>query len=157
LYDMGAAVEDGWDAGERAVVPALHALGVRRLDALVVSHGDADHAGGLEAVRRRFPAPRLLAPEGAGIGDAFACLGGSGWQHDGVRFRILHPPLHFPYLRNESSCVVRIETVHGALLLPGDIGEAVEERLVGRIPGELAADVVVVPHHGSRHSSTAGF
>ena len=157
LYDMGAAVEDGWDAGERAVIPALQALGVRRLDALVVSHADADHAGGLAAVRRRFPAPRLLAPEGSGIEGALACLGGSGWQQDGVRFRILHPPLHFPYLRNESSCVVRIETAHGAMLLPGDIGEAVEERLVGRMPAELAADVVVVPHHGSRHSSTPGF
>lgn len=157
LYDMGPAVRDGYDAGERAVVPALHALGVRRVDAMVASHGDADHAGGLPAVLRRFPAPRLLAPEGAGIDGAAACLAGEAWQRDGVRFRFLHPPLHFPYLRNEASCVLRIETAHGAVLLPGDIGEAIETRLVGRIPDELPAEVVLVPHHGSRHSSTPGF
>ena len=157
LYDMGPAVPDGYDAGERTVVPALHALGVRGVDMLVASHGDADHAGGLGAVRRRFPAGRLLAPEGAGIEGASDCLGGSGWQRDGVGFRFLHPPMHFPYLRNESSCVLRIETAHGAILLAGDIGEAIEERLVARVPEDLAADVVLVPHHGSRHSSTPGF
>ncbi|MGY1457303.1 DNA internalization-related competence protein ComEC/Rec2 [Luteimonas sp. A534] len=157
LYDMGPAVRDGYDAGERAVVPALHALGVRRVDALVVSHDDADHAGGLDAVRRRFPGKRLLAPDGADIDDAADCLAGSGWQRDGVTFRFLHPPLHFPYLRNESSCVLRIETAHGAILLPGDIGEAIEQRLVGRVPEDLPAHVVLVPHHGSRHSSTGEF
>ncbi len=157
LYDMGPAVRDGWDAGERAVVPALQALGVRRIDTMVASHADADHAGGLDAVRRRFPGAPLFAPAGAGIEGAADCLAGSGWQRDGVRFRFLHPPLHFPYLRNEASCVLRIETAHGAILLPGDIGEAVEERLAGRVPGDLPADVVAVPHHGSRHSSSAGF
>ena len=55
LYDMGPAIPDGFDAGERAVIPALHALGVRRLDLAVVSHGDNDHAGGLRAVARRSP------------------------------------------------------------------------------------------------------
>lgn len=157
LYDMGPAIPEGYDAGERTVVPALHALGVRRLHTMVVSHGDADHAGGLAAVRRRFPAPRLLAPQGAGIDGAAPCLAGTQWRRDGVAFRILHPPLHFPYLRNEASCVLRIETAHGAMLLVGDIGVPVEERLVGRVPGDLPADVVVVGHHGSRHSSTPGF
>src|SRR5690606_10037647 len=54
LYDMGPKVPHGFDAGERVVVPSLQALGVRRLDVAVVSHGDADHAGGWDAVRRRF-------------------------------------------------------------------------------------------------------
>src|SRR5690606_8645644 len=74
LYDAGPAVRDGFDAGERVVVPALHALGVRRVDAMVVSHGDADHAGGLEAVRGRFPVQRLLVPEGVDIAGASNCL-----------------------------------------------------------------------------------
>lgn len=68
LYDMGPAVPDGYDAGERVVLPALHALGVRRVHALVASHADLDHAGGLAAVRRRFPAAPLFAPEHAGLG-----------------------------------------------------------------------------------------
>src|SRR5690606_20170081 len=65
LYDMGPALPDGFDAGERAVVPALHALGVGRLDAAVISHGDNDHAGGWAAVDRAFPVAALLAPEGS--------------------------------------------------------------------------------------------
>ena len=157
LYDMGPAILDGYDAGERAVVPALHALGVRRLDTMVVSHGDSDHAGGLDAVRRRFSAATAYAPEGAGIDGMTPCLSGAVWQRDGVRFRFLHPTPHFPYLGNEASCVLRIETAHGAALLTGDIGEVVERGLVRREPEALRADVVVVSHHGSAHSSDAGF
>lgn len=66
LYDTGPATIDGFDAGARAVVPALHGLGVRRLDAATISHGDDDHAGGWDAVSRlRFPVAALLAPEGS--------------------------------------------------------------------------------------------
>ena len=157
LYDMGPAILDGYDAGERAVVPALHALGVRRLDAMVVSHGDSDHAGGLDAVKRRFPAAAAYAPEGAGIDDTAPCVSGATWHRDGVRLRFLHQTPHFPYLGNEASCVLRIETAHGSALLTGDIGEVLERSLVRREPDALRADVVVVPHHGSTHSSDADF
>ena len=126
LYDMGPAVPEGFDAGERAVVPVLHARGVRRLDRMMVSHADLDHIGGLDAVRREIRADALFAPDGAGVQDARPCLAGSSWSWDGVRFRVLHPPPYFPYLANEASCVLRIETRHGAVLLTGDIGEAIE-------------------------------
>lgn len=166
LFDAGPAVRDGFDAGERAVVPALHALGVRRLDALVASHGDNDHAGGIAAVLRAFPVPAPWAP--AGIhGDAVRglrtrdCVGGSGWEWDGVRLRFLHPPAHFPYLKNESSCVLRIETRHGSALLTSDIGEVVERDLVRRAAGSgpetVQAQVVLVAHHGSSGSSDPDF
>jgi competence protein ComEC len=157
LYDMGPAVLDGYDAGERAVVPTLHALGVRRLSMAVVSHGDGDHAGGLEAVRRQFPPDLAFAPAGAGISGAAPCVAGTGWSRDGVRFRFLHPPEHFPYLRNEASCVLRVETPHGTALLTGDIGEVIERGLVARHARDLRAEVVVAAHHGSRHSSGNDF
>lgn len=157
LYDMGPAVKDGFDAGERAVVPALHALGVPRLDRAVVSHGDNDHAGGLEAVRRAIPVTRLSAPEGAGVPAAGPCLAGQAWSWDGVRFRYLHPAPYFPYLGNEASCVLRIESRHGTVLLLGDVGEVIERRLLHDDPAALRAEVLLVAHHGSAGSSDPDF
>ncbi|QWP74912.1 ComEC/Rec2 family competence protein [Lysobacter sp. K5869] len=166
LFDAGPAVRDGFDAGERAVAPALHALGVRRLDAAVASHGDQDHAGGWAAVLRAFPAPLRFAPSGI-EGEAVrglqphVCEAGREWRWDGVRLRFLHPPAHFPYLRNESSCVLRIDSEHGSALLTGDIGEVIERDLVRRAaqsPDDtLRADVVLVAHHGSAESSDPAF
>ena len=153
LYDTGPAVPQAYDAGERVVVPALQALGVRRLDAIVVSHGDADHAGGFGAVQRRFAAPVVFTPQWDRVPGASPCLAGSQWEMDGVRFRFLHPDLHFPAFRNPSSCVLRVETTHGAALLPGDIDAVVERLLVRRDPEAFAADIVVAAHHGSRTSS----
>ena len=157
LYDMGPAVRDGFDAGERAVVPALRALGVARLDRAVVSHGDNDHAGGLAAVRLVFPIMPTVAPAQSGVSATTPCQAGQAWSWDGVRFRFLHPPPFFPYLRNEASCVLRIETDHGAALLTGDIGAVIERELVRRDPSGVHADIVVVAHHGSAGSSDPAF
>ena len=157
LYDMGPAVRDGFDAGDRAVVPTLHALGVRKLDAAIVSHGDNDHAGGWPAVQRQFPAVRVFAPEGSPTPATRRCVAGQSWQWDGVRFRVLHPTPDFPYLKNESSCVLRIESAHGSALLTGDIGEVIEAMLLRRDPGALRGDVVLAAHHGSAGSSTQAF
>lgn len=157
LYDMGPATRDGFDAGERAVVPALHALGVRRLDAAMLSHGDNDHAGGWPAVARTFPVAALMAPTGSPVPGIEACVAGQSWEWDGVRFRMLHPTPWFPYLGNEASCVLRIETVHGSALLTGDIGDIVESKLLHGERAALRNDVVIVPHHGSAGSSSEDF
>jgi competence protein ComEC len=157
LYDMGPAVPDGYDAGERAVIPALHGLGVRRLDRAVVSHGDNDHAGGLAAVAGVFPIPRILVPTGSPTRGTAPCLAGQTWVWEGVRFRILHPASGIPYLDNESSCVLRIETRYGNALLTGDIGQYVERKLLAEQPDMLRNDVVILPHHGSAGSSDSGF
>lgn len=157
LYDMGPAVRDGFDAGERAVVPALRALGVARLDRAVVSHADNDHAGGLAAVRVVYPGMPTAAPEQSGVPDTTPCQVGQSWSWDGVRFRFLHPTPFFPYLGNEASCVLRIETAQGAALLTGDIGAVIERELVRRDPAGVRVDVVVVAHHGSAGSSDPAF
>src|SRR5690606_11097132 len=129
------------------------ALGVRRLDAVVVSHGDADHAGGYASLRRRFPGGPVFAARDAWIDGAVPCLAGSRWQADGVEFRFLHPDVHFPSMGNESSCVLRIASEHGSTLLAGDVGAVVERMLVHDHPAALASDVVLVAHHGSGGSS----
>lgn len=157
LYDMGPAMPHGFDAGEQVVSPALHALGVRRVDVAIVSHADADHVGGFEAVRRRFPMPVAFAPLEAAMEGTAPCLAGSSWTLDGVAFEFLHPDVHFPPFRNEASCVLRVSSAHGALLLTGDIGEVVERTLARSRPDALRADVVLMAHHGSRHSSDPRF
>ena len=157
LYDMGPAIPDGFDAGERAVIPALHALGVRRLDLAMVSHGDNDHAGGLPAVKAAFPMPLVLAPHGSPVPGNRGCRAGQAWQWDGVRFRVLHPGSEFPYLGNEAACVLRIESAHGNALLAGDIGHYVERKLLSEARTQLRSEVVLVPHHGSDGSSDPGF
>ena len=157
VYDTGPAVEGGFDAGERVVLPAMQALGSGRADRIVVSHADADHAGGLAALRRSMPRADVLAPPQAPVTGAAACEAGAAWQWDGVRFRFLHPSPGFPYLRNESSCVLRIETAHGTALLTGDIGEAIEHRLLRGRLADLHADIVLVPHHGSGAAADPGF
>jgi competence protein ComEC len=158
LYDTGPAVLDGFDAGESAVVPTLHAMGVRRLDVITISHGDNDHAGGFAAVARAFPPSLALTPDGAPpLPRGRACRAGSSWQWDGVSFRFLHPPRFFPYLGNEAGCVLRVESAHGVALLPADIGEVIESMLLHRDASDLRADVVLMPHHGSGGSSTPDF
>ena len=158
LYDTGPAMPDGFDAGDRAVVPTLHALGVRRLDVITISHGDNDHAGGFAAVARTFPPSLALTPDGAPLlPQGQPCRAGLTWQWDGVRFRFLHPPRYFPYLGNEAGCVLRVESAHGVALLPADIGEVIERGLLRRERAALHADVVLMPHHGSGGSSSEGF
>jgi competence protein ComEC len=161
LYDMGPAVPDGFDAGERAVVPALRALGVRALEMAVISHGDNDHAGGYASVADAYAIGQRFAPQDSGLASEVAglrdCRAGHAWTWDGVRFRFLHPPRHFPYLRNESSCVLRIESASGVALLTGDIGHVIERDLLRRDPASVRADVVLVAHHGSVGSSDPGF
>ena len=161
LYDAGPAVPAGFDAGERVVLPALHALGVRALDRVVVSHADHDHAGGLDAVRAGMQVAGVHAPEGAGIDGSHPCLAGERWEWDGVGFEYLHPAPHFPYLGNDASCVLRIRTAHGTALLPGDVGDVIEQRLARQLDpdgrSQAAAEVVVVAHHGSRSSSDPDF
>jgi competence protein ComEC len=155
LYDAGPMLRSGFDAGAEVVVPAVGALGSRPLDLLILSHGDSDHAGGAQSVIARYPGMRVMAsPDVTGLA-AEACRAGQSWQLDGVRFSVLHPSPGWVFPGNDSSCVVRVDTLAGSLLLTGDIEARAEASLAGA--DTLAADVVVVPHHGSATSSTSGF
>lgn len=154
LYDARARYPSGFDLGEAVVVPAAHALDVQALDALVVSHADLDHAGGVEAVRRSLQPHALWRgdPRIAG-GQGRACTAGQSWQWDGVMFRLLHPPAGFHGDDNDGSCVLLVQSGSARLLLTGDISARVEAAVAAAAgPAPL---VLVVPHHGSKTSSSA--
>ncbi|HET9049438.1 MAG TPA: DNA internalization-related competence protein ComEC/Rec2 [Chiayiivirga sp.] len=158
LQDAGPAIGEHFDMGEMAVVPSLRALGVSRLDLMVVSHDDNDHAGGTAAVRRAYAPTQTVASRATLSNDEQSCEAGMQWQWDGLSLRVLHPPKFFPYLKNESSCVVRIEAGgRGLILLPGDISSLIEGRLLRESGDDLKSLALVVPHHGSRSSSSEAF
>jgi competence protein ComEC len=156
LFDTGARYRSGFDAGRDIVLPALRRQGIDRLDAIIVSHADNDHAGGLDAIRQRFPETLLATGPDLQRPDATACRSGDAWLWEGVRFSILHPPNGHGLTGNDGSCVLRVESGGGSVLLTGDIEHRGEAALVSSA-AELAATVVVVPHHGSSTSSTAAF
>lgn len=166
-YDTGPSWHDESDSGSRIVVPYLRGEGVRRLDALVITHADDDHAGGSASIATaREPrwmlstlAPgdvrRSLAP------DSRPCIAGTRWTWDGVAFEVLHPAPEAMRDRrrseNDRSCVIRIDSATRSALLAADIERLAEAELLSRELGRMRADVLLVPHHGSRTSSTPAF
>jgi len=168
LHDTGAQFSRDSDAGTRVLVPLLNSLGVQRLDVLMLSHRDNDHTGGAPAVLSALPVATLsssleathplLAPPRAHS----RCEAGQAWRWDGVDFRVLHPRAE-DYLRvdpkpNTLSCVLSVTDAQGRrLLLTGDLEAEQEARLVRDEAGALRSDVLVVPHHGSKTSSSPAF
>ncbi|MBV7485674.1 DNA internalization-related competence protein ComEC/Rec2 [Bordetella sp. BOR01] len=173
LFDTGPRHGEATDAGARAVVPFLRVRGHRRLDGLVVSHADLDHAGGLASVLAAVPVELAYASfDLAGLlrrqadpagGTALPplpasvrrCQAGQAWQVDGVAFRFLHPAAGANAGRgqgNAQSCVLLLQGRSHAVLLPGDIGAAQERWLAPHLP---PIDLVLAPHHGSATSSSA--
>lgn len=159
LYDAGPEWGEDSDAGQSVVVPALRALGVRRLDLMVLSHDDPAHAGGALSV------VAALAPREIVVGDLRArprdagvrCAAERRWTLDGVELRLL--PGADAGKGNDRSCVLRIAAGAHAVLLPGDITRRRELELAAQFPdpGALAADVLVAPDHGSRGSGSPTF
>jgi competence protein ComEC len=165
VFDTGPPYGPRADAGGRVLLPYLGAIGVTRLDKLVISHGDSDHIGGAATLMEGVAVVRLVKTPVEAHPDLAAhavevgyCAAGTGWEWDGVRFEWLHPGADPPYRRiNDHACVLRISGEGGALLLTSDIEAVAERSLLGRNRSLLAADVVTAPHHGSRTSSTQAF
>ena len=163
LYDTGPRYHSSSDAGSRIVLPALRRLGVRQLDVLLVSHRDADHAGGAVSILAQLPVQTLLTGERLELPPAIAsdveqraCRAGDDWQWDGIRFRILYPGADAGGRKgNNRSCVLLVEGAGQRILLPGDVLASAERAFIARVGG--AVDILAAPHHGSRSSSSPAF
>ena len=159
VFDSGPKFSDSFDTGEAVVLPYLLNSGVKRVDTLIVSHGDNDHIGGVESLMQYLPVTKLLTSSMDKLvgNDVLPCQKGQRWQWDGVAFEMLHPGSGVGVDENNSSCVLKVSSQGGSVLLTGDIERRAEQQLLAANKSELAADVLVVPHHGSKTSSTPGF
>ena len=171
LVDAGGLAGTTFEMGSRVVVPALRALGVRRLHALVLTHGDPDHVGGAAEVMRAVPVASVWegvpVPRHPALGDLSALADSQrvAWRTvrpgdmeriGSVQIRVHHPPepdWERQRVRNDDSVVTELRYGEVSILLPGDIGAEVERALAPRL--SLAPLVVLkAPHHGSATSSS---
>ncbi|MCG6933276.1 MAG: DNA internalization-related competence protein ComEC/Rec2 [Gallionella sp.] len=167
LYDAGPDFSGGADSGNRILVPSLRAMGIRKLDGLILTHDDTDHTGGAASIMQAMPMDWLSSSLPAGhpllqtSTQKRRCMDGQSWQWDGVLFEILHPE-KASYAQanisdNNRGCVLRISIANQHILLTADIEAASEAELLDRHPDKLPATLLVVPHHGSKTSSTVKF
>ena len=168
VYDTGPGWTADADSGSRIVVPFLRGEGVRTLDGVIVSHADDDHSGGAISVAGSRAPPWMLSslPDGDALHLAFErstrCEAGQRWAWDGVTFTMLHPAAAIyeetgRRKENDRGCVLKVSTAGASALLAGDVEARAENEMLARARASLRADVIVVPHHGSKTSSTSAF
>jgi len=165
VYDTGPKFSSSFNAGEAVVVPYLRDRGINAIDTLVVSHGDKDHAGGLQAILSNIHVHQLISNDAEEYQHEqfIECRAGVEWQWHSVHFQFLHPAKDlkeesFKKLSsNNSSCVLLVEHAAGSILLTGDIEKLVEKQLIEQQMDKLNIDVLIAPHHGSKSSSTDAF
>jgi competence protein ComEC len=167
LYDAGPDFPGEADSGNRILVPSLRAQGIAQLDALMLTHDDTDHTGGALSVMQAMPIGWMSSslPQDSPIVRQAAnhqrCTDGQQWDWDGVHFEVLHPS-QASYAddgisKNNRGCTLRISTGAHSVLLAADIEKDSEKRLLQLHPEKLRATLLVVPHHGSKTSSTPAF
>lgn len=172
VYDTGPKWNPDADSGNRIVVPFLRGEGIRDLDALIISHADDDHSGGARSVIDARKPKQVMTSMSAesenlrGAAELKRCKSTDAWRWDGVSFDVVHPAVDAydvsaPKTKtNNLSCVLKIGAAGGSILLTGDIEKPAELELRARYADNTAvlnADVLLVPHHGSRTSSTEAF
>jgi competence protein ComEC len=156
VYDTGPRFSQRFDAASAVLIPFLRSAGLERIDLLILSNADADHAGGAQVLAATLPLGRVLSgePERLPAVDAAPCMAGERWSWDGVEFQLLHPERAGIWRGNNNSCVLSVENSAGRILFPGDVEAPVEQRLVDAVGQGLSSRILLAPHHGSASSSS---
>ncbi|WP_220431791.1 DNA internalization-related competence protein ComEC/Rec2 [Vibrio paracholerae] len=155
VYDTGSS----WPGGsyvQSVIEPMLQQRGLRQVDGVILSHLDNDHAGDWQGLAERWQPDWIRASQ---LGTEFMpCIRGESWQWQSLHFTVLWPPQAVSRAYNPHSCVIRMTDTQSnhSVLLSGDV-TAMGEWLLARDGAQLQSDVMIVPHHGSKTSSTAEF
>lgn len=167
IFDAGPMYSTQADSGNRIIIPYLRSRGVARIDGLIVSHQDNDHAGGAGSLLGALQVGWLASSLPAGHAllaapiKTIRCQDGQAWRWDGVDFALLHPTAdqyrHEAKKSNDLSCVLRVGNAYGSVLAAADIEGLSAAALLQRHRSDLASDVLIVPHHGSRSASSPDF
>lgn len=158
VFDTGAKSSADFDMGKAVVAPFLQSLGIKEIDRLVISHGDNDHLGGAQSLLAEIKVDSIYTsvPDKFPDNKPVECKAGQQWQWDQINFRMLSPaPLKFDS-ENNNSCVLKIESKQGSVLLTGDIEAEAELALIAST-ANLKTKVLIAAHHGSKTSSTLEF
>lgn len=157
IFDTGAKWSDASDMGKSVLLPFLQSKNIRKIDLMVISHGDNDHAGGAVSLLKQERVLKLVTSVPEKFFNATYCFQGQKWIWDGVYFEFLYPNQYFLHLNNDSSCVLKINNAKHTILLTGDIEKLAENYLHKTYGARLASDIIVAPHHGSKTSALAAF
>ncbi|RKZ99706.1 MAG: DNA internalization-related competence protein ComEC/Rec2 [Gammaproteobacteria bacterium] len=157
IFDTGPKFSDNFNTGTAIIQPFLQQRSIQDIDILVVSHGDNDHSGGAIPLGNVIPVTQILSSTPQLLPNAKHCHAGQSWQWDGVTFTMLHPEINDHGSENNLSCVLKISTAIGSVLLSGDIESEAEQLLMNRSGKNLKSTLLVVPHHGSKTSSSRAF
>lgn len=151
LVDTGPRYRSGFMPIETLWPPGQH------FDRVMVSHGDSDHAGGVQALRDQYRVDEWRAPSSEPLAVASnACERGDRWQRDGVSYQVWWPNAdQAEASANDRSCVLVIDVGEQRVVITGDVGSQVERRLVGDLDAPITA--LVAGHHGSASSSGVQF
>ncbi|CAM4451447.1 MAG: ComE operon protein 3 [Legionellaceae bacterium] len=157
IYDTGGKYSPEYDMGKAAVIPYLHAMDIKKIDTLIVSHADNDHSGGVDSILKKIPTEQVFTSyfQQWPIPKNYYCQEGIKWKWEHASFEFLNT-IHFKK-RNNNSCVLKIVFGKHSLLLPGDIEKVGEHYLLIHHEKELKSNLIVAPHHGSRTSSMEKF
>lgn len=156
LYDTGGQFYKSGDWATFTILPYFKRINLQELDAIVVSHPDLDHRGGLKTLESALKVKQLIVNSPHFYGKGLDCHDFSDWSWDEVHFQFLSLPASMGE-KNNRSCVLKVHTKKTSLLLTGDIEAPAEQYLVEQYYPILSSDVLLVPHHGSKTSSSERF
>lgn len=156
LYDTGDQFFKGSDLGKMVILPYLNKINIKKIDTIVISHPDKDHRGGLNSIEESLPVGQLLVNNIRYYHRGLNCHDYPPWSWDGVSFRFLPIKKSFKG-KNNSSCILQVSNDFGRVLLTGDIEKMAEEYLLQKYKTQVTSDVLIIPHHGSKTSSSYRF